>query len=176
MRRRDFIALLAGNAVGLSCLRSLAAHAQQGDRVRRIAVLMSNAEGDPEGRSRAAAFRRGLQELGWTEGQNLNIDWRWSGGDIERIRRHAADVAALSPDLVVANGASNLSAVRQATPSVPIVFVVVSDPVGQGFVSSLAQPGGNITGFSFVEYSMFGKSLDLLRQVSPRLARVRSEE
>jgi putative ABC transport system substrate-binding protein len=110
--------------------------------------------------------------LGWTEGQNLRIDWRWSGGDIARIRSFAAEVAESAPDLIVANGTPNLSAVKQAVGSIPIVFVVVNDPVGQGFISSLARPGGNITGFTFVEYSMFGKSLELLKQVAPSVARV----
>jgi putative ABC transport system substrate-binding protein len=168
MRRRDFIAL----AAGIMLARPLAAHAQRGDRVRRIAVLMSNAENDPEGQARAAAFRQGLQDLGWTDGHNLRIEWRWSGGDIGRIRAHAAEIAELAPELVVANGTANLSAVRQAIRSTPIVFVVVNDPVGQGFISSLAHPGGNISGFTFVEYAMFGKSLDLLRQVAPAARRI----
>jgi putative ABC transport system substrate-binding protein len=149
MRRREFITLIGGAAVW-----PLAARAQRGDRVRSIAVLMNNAEDDPEGRARAAAFRQGLQELGWTDGHNLRIEWRWSGGDVGRIRAHAAEIAELAPELVVANGTANLSAVRQAIRSIPIVFVVVNDPVGQGFISSLAHPGGNITGFTFVEYSM----------------------
>jgi putative ABC transport system substrate-binding protein len=140
--------------------------------VRRIAVLMTNAEDDPEGWTRAAAFRQGLRELGWTEGQNLRIDWRWSGGDVERMRDYAAEVAALAPDLIVAIGAAQLSAVKQATRSIPIVFVLVSDPVGQGFIASLGNPGGNITGFTFVESSMFGKSLELLKQIAPALTRV----
>jgi ABC-type uncharacterized transport system substrate-binding protein len=168
MRRRDFIAL----AAGIMLARPLAAHAQRGDRVRRIAVLMSNAEDDPEGRTRAAAFLQGLRDLGWSDGHNLRIEWRWAGGDVGRTRVHAAEIAELAPDLVVANGTANLSAVRQATRSIPIVFVVVNDPVGQGFISSLAHPGGNITGFTFVEYAMFGKSLDLLRQAAPAARRV----
>jgi len=133
---------------------------------------MSNVEDDPEAQARTTAFRQGLQELGWSEGQNLHIDWLWSGGDVGRIRGYATEVAALAPDLVVANGAANLSAIKEAIRSIPIVFVVVSDPVGQGFFSSLGRPGGNITGFSFVEYSMFGKSLELLRQVAPAVTRV----
>jgi putative ABC transport system substrate-binding protein len=143
-----------------------------GDRARRIAVLMTNAEQDPEGWTRAAAFRQGLRELGWTEGQNLRIDWRWSGGHVERMRDYAAEAAALAPDLIVAIGAAHLSAVKQATRSIPIVFVLVSDPVGQGFISGLGNPGGNITGFTFVESSMFGKSLELLKQIAPALTRV----
>jgi putative ABC transport system substrate-binding protein len=168
MRRRDFIAL----AAGITLARPLAAHAQRGDRMRRIAVLMSNAEDDPEGQVRAAAFRQGLRELGWTDGQNLRIEWRWSAGDVRRIRDYAAEIAELAPELVVANGTPNLSAVKQVVRSIPIVFVIVNDPVGQGFISSLAHPGGNITGFTFVEYSMFGKSLDLLRQAAPAAWRV----
>jgi putative tryptophan/tyrosine transport system substrate-binding protein len=167
MRRRKFIALLGGAAAW-----PLAARAQRGDRVRRIAVLMTTAEDDPEGWTRAAAFRQGLRELGWTEGQNLRIDWLWSGGDVERMRGYAAEAVALAPDLIVANGAAHLSAVKEATRSIPIVFVLVSDPVGQGFISSLGNPGGNITGFTFVEYSMFGKSLELLKQVAPAVTRV----
>ena len=168
MNRRAFISLLGGAVVAWP----LAARAQRGERVRRIAVLMSNVEDDPEAQARTAAFRQGLQELGWSEGQNLHVDWLWSGGDIGRIRGYATEVAALAPDLVVANGAANLSAIKEAIRSIPIVFVVVSDPVGQGFISSLGRPGGNITGFSFVEYSMFGKSLELLRQVAPAVTRV----
>jgi putative ABC transport system substrate-binding protein len=163
MRRRDFIALCAGSALAWP----LTAHAQRSERVRRIAVLMSNAEDDPEGRARAGAFREGLRELGWTDGQNLQIEWRWSAGDLGRIRDYVAALAELAPDLVVANGTANLSAAKQAVRSVPIVFVIVNDPVGQGFIASLANPGGNITGFTFVEYSMFGKSLELLRQLAP---------
>ena len=166
MRRRVFIGLLGGAAVW-----PLAVRAQQRDRVCRIAVMMTNAEDDPEGSSRAAAFRQGLAELGWSEGQNLRIDWHWSAGDLGRIRATAAEVAALAPDLVVANGSANLSALKQVR-AIPIVFVLINDPVGQGFISSLAQPGGNITGFTFVEYSMFGKSLEFLKQLAPGIARV----
>jgi putative ABC transport system substrate-binding protein len=166
MRRREFISLLSGAAAW-----PLAARAQQRDRVRRIAVMMTNAEDDPEGGTRAAAFRQGLAELGWSEGQNLRIDWHWSAGDLGRIRATAAEVTALAPDLIVANGSANLSALKQVR-ALPIVFVLINDPVGQGFISSLAQPGGNITGFTFVEYSMFGKSLELLKQLAPGTSRV----
>jgi len=168
MRRREFITLLGGAIATWP----LAVRAERGDRVRSIAVLMTNTEDDPEGWTRAAAFRQGLRELGWIEGQNLRIDWRWSGGDVERMRDYAAESAALAPDLIVANGAALLSAVKQATQSIPIVFVLVSDPVGQGFISGLKNPGGNITGFAFVEYSMFGKSLELLKQVAPAVTQV----
>jgi putative ABC transport system substrate-binding protein len=140
--------------------------------MRRIAVMMSNAEGDPEGESRAAALRQGLQELGWMEGQNLRIDWFWSGADRAYVRAYAAQIASAAPDLIVANGTVNLDAAKQAMRATPIVFVVVNDPIGQGFISSLARPGGNITGFTFVEYSMFGKSLELLKQAAPGIVRV----
>ena len=167
--RREIITLLVG---AVACSVARPSRAQQSGRVRRIVVFMTNAEGDPEGAARAAALRQGLQELGWTEGQNLRIDWRWTGGDVGRIRGYAAEMVGLAPDLIVANGAVNMSALKQAVRSIPIVFVVVNDPVGQGYISSLARPGGNITGFAFVEYSMFGKSLELLKQVVPGLARV----
>jgi putative tryptophan/tyrosine transport system substrate-binding protein len=166
MKRREFIWALGGAAAW-----PLATRAQQRDRVRRIAVMMTNAEDDPEGSARAAAFRQGLAELGWSEGRNLHIDWHWSAGNLGRIRATAAEIAALVPDLIVANGSANLSALKQVR-AIPIVFVLINDPVGQGFISSLAQPGGNITGFTFVEYSMFGKSLELLKQLAPGIARI----
>jgi putative ABC transport system substrate-binding protein len=172
MRRRDFLAMLAGGMAAAGGAWPPPAHAQRGERARRIAVFMTTAESDPEGRARADALRQGLQALGWSEEQNLKIDWRWSAGDIARIRRYATEVAQSGPDLIVANGAPNLAALKEATTSIPIVFVVVNDPVGQGFISSLAHPGGNITGFTFVEYSMFGKSLALLKQIAPAAARV----
>jgi putative ABC transport system substrate-binding protein len=168
MRRREFITLASSAAIAWP----LAVRGQQRDRVRRIAVMMTNAEDDPEGSSRAAAFRQGLAELGWSEGQNLRIDWHWSAGDLARIRATAAELAQATPDLVIANGTVNLAAIKQATAAIPIVFVLINDPVGQGFISSLAQPGGNITGFTFVEYSMFGKSLEFLKQLAPGIARV----
>jgi putative tryptophan/tyrosine transport system substrate-binding protein len=163
MRRRDFIGLLACGALAWP----LTAYGQRSERVRRIAVMMSNAENDPDGRARAGGLRDGLRELGWVDGQNLQIEWRWSGGEIGRIRDYAAELVELAPELIVANGTANLSVIKQVARSIPIVFVVVNDPVGQGFIASLAHPGGNITGFTFVEYSMFGKSLDLLRQLTP---------
>ena len=168
MRRREFITLLGGAAAAWP----LAARAQQPERVRRIAVLMNNAEDDPEGQARAAAFRQGLQALGWIEGQNLRIDWRWTEGDVGRIRGDVAELAGHAPDIIVANGRVTLSEIREVISSTPIVFVLVNDPVGQGFISSLARPGGNVTGFTFVEYSMFGKSLELLKQVAPAVTRV----
>jgi putative tryptophan/tyrosine transport system substrate-binding protein len=167
MRRREFIALL-----GSAAAWPHAARAQQPDRVRRIAVLMSIEETDPEGQARVAAFRQGLRELGWTEGGNLRIDWRWSGADLVRMRTYALELVRLAPELIVANSSPVLAALREATRSIPIVFVIVNDPVGQGFIASLARPGGNITGFTFLEYSTVGKSLELLKQVAPGVTRV----
>jgi len=169
MNRREMLALLGGTA---AAAWPLAARAQRGERARRIAVLMTNAEDDPEGRARAAAFLQGLQEAGWIDGHNLRIDWRWAAGDLARGREYASEVVALAPDLVVANGANNVAAMKEATSTIPVVFVLVNDAVGQGFIPSLARPGGNLTGFTFVEYSMLGKSLELLKQVAPALARV----
>jgi len=168
MRRRQFITLL-GSALAAW---PLSARAQQPDRMRRIAVLMNNAEDDPEGQTRAAAFRQGLQTLGWNEGKNLSIDWYWTAGDVGRIRGDVTQLAAHPPDVIVANGRVILSEAVQVIRSTPIVFVLVNDPVGQGFISSLARPGGNVTGFTFVEYAMFGKSLELLKKVAPAVTRV----
>ena len=167
MKRRAFIA-----ALGAGTAWTLTARAQHSDRMPRIGVLMSNVENDPEGRARADALRSGLRELGRSDGQNLHIDWRWSGGDVELSRAQASELVALAPDVIVANSTANLAALKQATQSIPIVFAVVNDPVGQGFVSSLMHPGGNITGFTFVEYSMFGKSLELLKQLATGITHV----
>jgi putative tryptophan/tyrosine transport system substrate-binding protein len=168
VRRREFIALLGGAAAAWP----LAARAQHGEWMRRIAVLMNNAEDDPEGQARAGAFRQGLQTLGWNEGKNLSIDWYWTAGDVGRIHGDVTQLAAHPPDIVVANGRVILSEAVQVIRSTPIVFVLVNDPVGQGFISSLARPGGNVTGFTFVEYAMFGKSLELLKKVAPAVTRV----
>jgi len=167
IQRRQFIVTLGGAAAW-----PLAAHAQQSDGMRRIAVLMNNAENDPEGQARAAAFRQGLQALGWTEGKTLRIDWYWTAGDVGRIRSDVTELAGRLPDIIVANGRVILSEAVQAIRSIPIVFVLVNDPVGEGFISSLARPGGNVTGFTFFEYAMFGKSLELLKMVAPAVRRV----
>jgi putative tryptophan/tyrosine transport system substrate-binding protein len=167
MRRREFITLLGG-----AIAWPIATRAQQGERARRIAVLMNNAEDDPEGQARAATFRQGLQTLGWTEGKNLRIDWYWTAGDVRRIRGDVTQLAGQPPDIIVANGRVTLSEAVQVIRSIPIVFVLVNDPVGQGFISSLARPGGNVTGFTFIEYAMFGKSLELLKKVAPAVTRV----
>jgi putative tryptophan/tyrosine transport system substrate-binding protein len=171
MRRRDFISLLGGAAAS-SSLWPLVARAQPGDRVRRIGVLMGVAESDPEGKARVAAFRQALADLGWTDGRNLRVDYRWAAGDLDRVRAHAAELTALAPDVLVGNGTAVLAALRDATRSIPIVFVIVNDPVGQGFIPNLARPGGNITGFSFLEYSMVGKSLELLKKLAPGVDRL----
>ena len=168
MRRRDFVALLGGAALA----SPVAARAQQPGRMRRVGVLMGVAESDPEGQARIAAFRQGLSDLGWADSRNLRIEYRWAAGDADRIRAYAAELVALAPDLLVGNGAAVLTALRDATRSIPIVFVLVNDPVGQGFIANLARPGGNITGFSFLEYSMVGKSLEMLRQLAPNVHRV----
>jgi putative ABC transport system substrate-binding protein len=149
----------------------LAATAQVPDATRRIAVMNAGAENDSEGQARIAAFRRGLQDLGWTEGRNLRIDYRWGAGEPARARAFASELVNLRPDVIVANGTTAVSALRRAT-DVPVVFVVVVDPVGAGFVKSLARPGGSITGFSTFEPEIAGKWLELLTKVTPGLKRV----
>jgi putative ABC transport system substrate-binding protein len=165
--RRAFVTLLGGAAAAWP----LVARAQQGERVRHIGMFMSTAEDDPESKVRVAAFLQGLERLGWSDGRNLRIDFRWPAGDTERIRRYAAEFAALSPEVVLATGAT-VGPLLHATRNVPIVFVVISDPVGAGFVDSLARPGGNATGFTTFEYSLSGKWLELLKQVAPHVTRV----
>ena len=166
IRRRKFLATLGGAAAW-----PFAARAQQPDRVRRIGVLMTLAADDPEGQARVAAFRQGLQQLGWTGGHEVQIEIRWATSNIE-ARKHAAELVALAPDLILATGSPTVAALQQATRSVPIVFVNVADPVGAGFVDGLARPGGNITGFALYEYSMSGKFLELLKEIAPRVTRV----
>jgi putative ABC transport system substrate-binding protein len=148
------------------------ARAQQPERVRRIGALMSQAADDPEGQSRLLALAQGLQESGWTIGRSVRIDVRWGAGDAERYRRYATELVALAPDVILANGPPALARLQQATRSVPIVFAVVPDPVGGGFVASLARPGGNATGFMMSEYSTSGKWLELLKEIAPSLTRV----
>jgi ABC-type uncharacterized transport system substrate-binding protein len=165
VKRREFITLLGGAAAW-----PLAARAQQGERLRRIGVLTNIPADDPEGQARHAAFTQALGELGWSEGRNLRIDARWANaGDIQR---HAADLVAAAPDvLVAATGTATVAPLLQATRTIPIVFAIVIDPVGSGFVASLAQPGGNATGFTTYEYSMSGKWLELLKEIAPRVTR-----
>jgi len=167
-KRRDFITLLGGAAVALP----IAARAQQTGRMRRIGVLIGPAESDPEGQTRAEALRQDLQKLGWTEGRNIRIDYRWGTGEPDRAQASAAELVALAPDVIVAHGTPAATAVQRATRSIPIVFLVVVDPVGAGLVEGLAQPGSNITGFSTFEPEIGGKWLELLKEISPRLKRV----
>jgi putative ABC transport system substrate-binding protein len=149
----------------------LVARAQQPERVRRIGVLMSLAADDPESSARLTAFIRGLQELGWSEGRNVRIDIRWSAGVAEEFRKYAAELVALAPDALVAISTPSVAALQHATRSVPIVFVQVVDPVGSGFVETLARPGGNATGFTVSEYSISGKWLELLKEIAPGTTR-----
>ena len=121
----------------------------------------------PQGQARVTALRQALSKLGWNEGLNLKIEWRWTGGDIARVREYAAELVRLAPEVILAQSTPNVAALKQATTSIPIVFAVVNDPVAQGFITSMAHPGGNITGFSFLEYSMVGKSLEMLKQIAP---------
>ena len=168
MKRREFIALLGGTA---AISWPLAARAQQGQRVRRIGVLMNLASDDAEEQARIAAFHQGLQQLGWTVGRNVQIDYRWGAGNADRIRKFAAELVALAPDVILSAGSPSVAALQQATRTVPVVFVTVVDPVSSGFVDSLAQPGGNITGFAQYEYSIGGKWLELLKEIAPGITR-----
>jgi putative ABC transport system substrate-binding protein len=167
VRRREFITLLGGAAAW-----PLAARAQQRERVRRIGVFMPGVADHPEYEVRIAAFLQGLGELGWIVGRNVRIDYRWGAGDVERYRVIAAELIALSPDVVLAFGYATANALQKATRSVPIVFASVTDPVGGGLVASLARPGGNATGFVTSEFGFAGKWLELLKEVAPRVTRV----
>ena len=168
MRRRDFITLLGS---GAAAAWPFAARAQQDGRMRRIGILFGLVADDPESTARLAAFLQALQELGWTDGRNVRIDTRWGAGDPERIRKHAAELVALAPDVILATGTTIMGPLQRATRTVPIVFVNVSDPVGAGLVASLARPGGNATGFASSEYGASGKLLELLKQIAPRATR-----
>ena len=165
--RREFVTLLGGAAASWP----IAARAQQSDRMRRIGAFVSLGAGDAEGRARLTAFVQGLKELGWTDGGNVRIDTRWSAGDAERNRTHAAELVALAPDVILASGGTVVGLLQQATRTVPIVFTQVGDPVGAGFVETLARPGGNVTGFMNVEYGISAKWLELLKQIAPHLTR-----
>jgi putative ABC transport system substrate-binding protein len=167
MKRRAFISLLGGAAATLP----LAARAQQPERMRRVGVLMSQAADDPEGQARLTAFAQGLQELGWSVGRNLRIDYRWAAGDTNRSRSYTAELLALAPDVILASGSASVGPLLQAAHNVPVVFVQVGDPVGAGFVESLARPGGNATGFTVFEYGMSAKWLELLKEVAPQVTR-----
>src|SRR5258705_172628 len=168
MRGRKFIALVGAAAATWA----LAVRAQQGVRMRRIGVLLPAAADDPEYQARVGAFLQALALLGWTIGRNVRIDTRWATANAADIRRHAAELVALAPDVILAHGGSTAGPLLQATRTVPIVFPVAGDPVGAGFVDSLARPGGNATGFMSYEYSLSGKWLELLKQVAPSVTRV----
>ena len=167
LRRRQFITLLGGAAAGWP----LAARAQPRERIRRIGVLMTVAPDDPEAPRRVTAFAQGLQQLGWTDGRNIRIEYRWGSSDPERARSFSAELVALAPDVIFATGGATVGPLLQATRAVPIVFVNVPDPVGAGFVDSLARPGGNATGFMSYEYSLAAKWLELLKQIAPNVTR-----
>jgi putative ABC transport system substrate-binding protein len=167
MRRRYFITLLGGAAAW-----PLAARAQQREQMRRIGVLVSAVEGDPKQLEYITAFAQGLAELGWTVGRNVRIEYRWGAGDLDRFRRYAAELVALSPDVVLASAGSIVGAFQQASRTVPIVFVTTIDPVGGGWVEGLSRPGTNATGFASYEFSMSGKWLELLKEIAPGVKRV----
>ena len=163
MRRREFITLLSGVAVG----RPL-----EGDRMRRLGILMAGAESDPHYQADVAVFREGLQKLGWVDGQNIRIEVRWAGFDVETMRRYAKELIALQPDLILSHDTPTTMTLLQQTRTVPIVFATVADPVGSGFVASFARPGGNATGFAVYEASLGGKWLELLKEIVPSVSRV----
>src|SRR5947207_10316477 len=168
MRRREFIALIGG----VAALSSQAASAQNPGGVRRIGVLLSLAESDPEGKAQFSGFTQGLAELGWVEGRNLRMEVRWGRGDIDRIRTFAKELVALQPDVILAHGTPVTAALHGETRTIPIVFVTVSDPVGDGFVAGLPHPGGNITGFLTSESAITAKMFELLTEIAPGLKRV----
>ena len=168
LKRRKFITLLGGAAAW-----PLAARAQQAERVRRIGVLTAYSESDPEAQARVGAFREGLQKLGWTEGRNIRIDYRWAtAGDAESMQRFATELVALQPELVLSSTTPPTAAMLQQTRTIPIVFALVADPIGSGFVASFPRPGGNVTGFTDIQPTIAGKWLELLKEIAPRVARV----
>jgi len=168
MRRRDFITVIAGSAA----VWPLVARAQQPERMRRVGVLMSLPADDPQGQARLTAFLQGLQELGWSVGRNVIVDIRWSTGNSADTRKNAMELVALAPDVILANSSIAVASLQQVTGTVPIVFAGVADPVGAGYVDSLARPGGNTSGFTIFEYSISGKWLELLREIAPGVTRV----
>jgi putative tryptophan/tyrosine transport system substrate-binding protein len=168
LRRRQFITLLGGAAAAWP----RATKAQPSQRVRRIGVLMNRAANNPEGQDRLAAFHQGLQELGWSVGRNVRIETRWGEDDADLERKYAAELVALAPDAILASGTLSVTALQHVSRTVPIVFAAVTDPLGAGFVESLARPGGNATGFMIYEYSLGGKWLEILKEIAPRVTRV----
>jgi len=170
MRRREFITVLGGAVV----VSPIAALAQQNDRIKRIGVLLgATTEHDLESEARLAAFRIGLKELGWFEGRNVRIDYRFASGDADRIRTYVTELVKLGPDLIVANSSPVVAELKRATGTIPIVFAIVNDPVNQGLVTSLAHPGANITGFTLIEFEIIGKWLELLKEMAPRISRAK---
>ena len=167
MRRRELITLIGGAAVW-----SLAVRAQSGERIRRVGVLMDLAETDPEGQARIVAFKRGLDRLGWTEGRNIRIDYRWAAGDADSIRSFVKELVDLRPDALVGQSTPVVAALAQKTQTIPIVFVNVADPIGSGLVESLSRPGGNLTGFTTDNSALGGKWVELLKEIAPRTVRV----
>jgi putative ABC transport system substrate-binding protein len=167
MRRCEFIRIITGSAL----VWPLAARAQQDGSVRRIGVLIARAAADPEATEGVGAFAQGLAELGWTIGRNVRIEYRYGGGDPETFRKYAKELVELAPDVVLTSGTPSVAAIQQASRSIPIVFTLVTDPVGAGFVDSLAKPGGNTTGFMLSEYSLNAKLLELLKQIAPDVRR-----
>src|SRR5262245_58602982 len=167
MRRRQFIELICGAAAW-----PFSARAQQAGGMRRIGVLMGYAESDREAQAWVAAFREGLQKLGWTEGRNIRIDFRWAASDVESMQRFAKELVALQPDLILMSSTPTTAALLQQTRTIPIIFTNLVDPVGSGFIASLPRPGVNVTGFINMEPTMAGKWLELLRQIAPRVNRV----
>jgi putative ABC transport system substrate-binding protein len=165
IKRRQFTTLLGGAAIAWP----FAAHAQE--RLRRIGVLMNLASDDPEGQDRVAAFMQGLQESGWAVGRNVRVDYRWGAGDTNLFRKYAVELVALAPDVILSASGSALPFLLEATRSIPIVFAQTADPVGSGFVASLAKPGGNATGFTQIDFGMTGKWLELLKQIAPNITR-----
>jgi putative ABC transport system substrate-binding protein len=168
MRRREFITVVAGAAVSWP----LTVQAQQTEQLRRVGLLVNRAADDPDGQARVAAFQQVLQQLGWSDGRNVRVDTRWDEDDIELSRRYARELVALAPDVILASGAPSVAALQHVSRTLPIVFVAIVDPVGAGFVGSLARPGGNVTGFMIYEYSLGGKWLELLKQIAPSVTRV----
>src|ERR1700680_1313736 len=166
MKRRDFIA-----GLGAAAAWPLTSRAQQPERVRRVGVLMPFAAGDVEGHARVAAFLQEMQQLGWTDGRNMRVEIRWATGNDDDIRKYAAELIALAPDVILANGSAGVGPLLEATRTVPIVFAIVPDPVGAGFVESLARPGGNATGFLMFEYGISAKWLELLKEIAPGVTR-----
>ncbi len=167
MRRREFIV-----GLGSAIASPLLAHAQQPERMRRVGVLMNFRSEASEGQKRVAAFKKALQDLGWNEGDNVRIEVRWAGDDVEHFRRYSEELIGINPDVILASASQGLAAMQRATRSVPIVFVNIVDPVGAGYVTSLARPGGNTTGFTAFEYSIGGKWLELLKEMAPRVTRI----